>query len=90
MYIHGFLACMCVYHVHGWHLWRSEHLSKALELALQMIENHMWVPGMKTKSSARIASVRDSGIASPAPFIFIFKQWNNQKEQIWEVCTSCT
>lgn len=24
MHIHGFLAHMFVYHVHGWYLWRSE------------------------------------------------------------------
>jgi hypothetical protein len=45
---------------------------------------------MKSKSSARISSAQNSEITSPAPFLFIFKQWKNKKEQIVEVSTSCT
>lgn len=90
-YVCTCFSCMYVcLPLHGWHLWRSEHLSKALELALQAVENHKRVLGMKSKSSARISSAQNSEITSPAPFLFIFKQWKNKKEQIVEVSTSCT
>lgn len=59
--------CLCIYYMHLWCPQRSEEVVGSLKLALWMVANITWVPGIKLESSTRAPSAPNHWVIPLGP-----------------------